>query len=56
MVNPSRLWTQRRQIDAYTHMQGLTLDKVFVERSVSGSKPLSDRPGRYQSPHDRPRR
>jgi DNA invertase Pin-like site-specific DNA recombinase len=25
-------------------MQGLTLDKVFVERGVSGSKPLSDRP------------
>jgi len=25
-------------------MQGLTLDKVFVERGVSGSKPLNDRP------------
>ena len=35
---------QRRQIDGYAHMQGLTLDGVFVERGVSGSKPLSDRP------------
>jgi putative DNA-invertase from lambdoid prophage Rac len=35
---------QRRQIDGYAHMQGLTLDKVFIERGVSGSKPLSDRP------------
>ena len=35
---------QRRQIDGYAHMQGLLLDKVFVERGVSGSKPLSDRP------------
>src|SRR5207248_3488008 len=25
-------------------MQGLSLDAVFVERGVSGSKPLSDRP------------
>jgi len=25
-------------------MQGLTLDKVFVERGVSGSKPIADRP------------
>jgi putative DNA-invertase from lambdoid prophage Rac len=35
---------QQRQIDGYAHMQGTTLDKVFVERGVSGSKPLSDRP------------
>jgi DNA invertase Pin-like site-specific DNA recombinase len=35
---------QRRQIDGYAHMQGLLLDKVFVERGVSGSMPLSDRP------------
>ena len=28
----------------YAHMQRLTLDKVFVERRVSGSKPLSGRP------------
>ena len=25
-------------------MNGLTTDKVFVERGVSGSKPLADRP------------
>jgi putative DNA-invertase from lambdoid prophage Rac len=35
---------QRRQIDGCAHMQGLLLDKVFVERGVSGSKTLSDRP------------
>jgi putative DNA-invertase from lambdoid prophage Rac len=35
---------KQRQITGYIHMQGLTLDKVFVERGVSGSKPLSDRP------------
>ena len=35
---------QQRQITGYIHMQGLTLDTVFVERGVSGSKPLSDRP------------
>jgi DNA invertase Pin-like site-specific DNA recombinase len=35
---------QRRQIDGYAKMQGMQLDKVFVERGVSGSKPLADRP------------
>jgi putative DNA-invertase from lambdoid prophage Rac len=25
---------QRRQIDGYAHMQGLTLEKVFTERGV----------------------
>ena len=28
------LEVQRRQIDGYAHMQGLTLDKVFTERGV----------------------
>jgi DNA invertase Pin-like site-specific DNA recombinase len=28
----------------YAMMHGMTIDKVFVERGVSGSKPLGDRP------------
>lgn len=35
---------QERQIAGYATMQGLTLDRVFVERGVSGSKPLNERP------------
>ncbi len=35
---------QRRSITGYAMMHGLTIDKVFVERGVSGSRPLSDRP------------
>ena len=35
---------QQRVIGGYATMQGLKLDKVFVERGVSGSKPLGDRP------------
>src|SRR3954470_10078811 len=31
-------------IGAYAMMQGLTLDEVFTERGVSGSKPISERP------------
>lgn len=38
------LEVQRRQIDGYAQMQGLALDRVFVERGISGSKPLTDRP------------
>jgi len=38
------LGAQRRTIEGYAMMQGLTLDQVFVERGVSGSKPLADRP------------
>jgi putative DNA-invertase from lambdoid prophage Rac len=36
------LAVQRRQIDGYAHMQGLKLSRVFVERGISGSKPLTD--------------
>jgi DNA invertase Pin-like site-specific DNA recombinase len=36
--------TQQRVIEGYAMMQGLSLDAVFVERGVSGSKPLGDRP------------
>jgi DNA invertase Pin-like site-specific DNA recombinase len=35
---------QQRMIDGYCQMQGLALDQVFVERGVSGSKPLAERP------------
>jgi putative DNA-invertase from lambdoid prophage Rac len=35
---------QQRTIAGYALMHGLTVDKTFIERGVSGSKPLSDRP------------
>src|SRR3954469_18749351 len=35
---------QQRTIAGYALMHGLTVDQVFVERGVSGSKPLSERP------------
>jgi DNA invertase Pin-like site-specific DNA recombinase len=34
---------QRRIIEGYAMMNGLTLDTIFVERGVSGSKPLGER-------------
>lgn len=38
------LGAQQRQIEGWCHMSGVTLDKVFVERGVSGSIPVADRP------------
>jgi len=38
------LATQKRTLEGYAMMHGLTIDRVFVERGVSGSKPLGDRP------------
>jgi putative DNA-invertase from lambdoid prophage Rac len=35
---------QERTIGGYAMMHGLTVDRVFVERGVSGSKPLRERP------------
>src|SRR5215469_7729294 len=35
---------QRRQLNGYATMNGLSLDHVFIERGVSGSRPLADRP------------
>jgi putative DNA-invertase from lambdoid prophage Rac len=35
---------QRRQIEGYAHMHGLTLDEVLVEEGVSGSIPINARP------------
>ncbi len=35
---------QRRQLEGWAHMQAQPLDQVFVERGVSGSVPLAERP------------
>ncbi len=42
--NGESLEVQRRKIEARAQEQGWTLDRVFVERAVSGGKPLADRP------------
>jgi DNA invertase Pin-like site-specific DNA recombinase len=38
------LETQERVIAGYAMQHGLTFDRVFVERGVSGSRPLAERP------------
>jgi DNA invertase Pin-like site-specific DNA recombinase len=38
------LTTQERQIAGYALMLGLTIDRTLVEKGVSGSMPLADRP------------
>jgi putative DNA-invertase from lambdoid prophage Rac len=38
------LETQQRTLTGYALMHGMELDRVFVERGVSGSKPMSERP------------
>ena len=38
------LGVQERQLQGYVTMQGMKLDRAFVERGVSGSIPLADRP------------
>jgi DNA invertase Pin-like site-specific DNA recombinase len=38
------LGVQQRQIEGWCHMQGLVLDEVFVERGISGSICVADRP------------
>ena len=35
---------QRRQLEGWATMQGVVIDKVFVERGVSGSVAVSERP------------
>jgi putative DNA-invertase from lambdoid prophage Rac len=35
---------QQRTIAGYAQMHGLPVERVFVERGVSGSKPLAERP------------
>ena len=41
--NGESLGAQQRTLEGYAMMLGLKLYKVFVERGVSGSKPLQDR-------------
>jgi putative DNA-invertase from lambdoid prophage Rac len=41
--NGLSLDTQRRQIEGYAKIQGWKVDKVYVERAVSGAKPLVER-------------
>lgn len=38
------LEVQQRVIAGYATMQGFTVEKVFIERGVSGAKPLAERP------------
>lgn len=38
------LGAQQRTVEGYAMMHGMRLDHVFVERGVSGSKPLAERP------------
>ena len=38
------LGAQQRVIEGYALMHGFSVDQVFVERGVSGSKPLGERP------------
>ena len=38
------LEVQRRHLEGWAHMQGRQLDEVFVERGVSGSVPVAERP------------
>ncbi len=38
------LGAQQRVVEGYAMMNGLTLDQMFVERGVSGSKPIGERP------------
>jgi len=38
------LGTQQRTIEGYALMLGLKIERIFIERGVSGSKPLVERP------------
>ena len=38
------LEVQQRKVEGYATMNALTINKVFVERGVSGSKPVAERP------------
>jgi putative DNA-invertase from lambdoid prophage Rac len=38
------LEVQRRQLEGWAHMQGMALTRMFVERGISGSIPVADRP------------
>jgi DNA invertase Pin-like site-specific DNA recombinase len=38
------LKVQQRQLQGYATMHGLAIDRIFVERAVSGSVPVTERP------------
>jgi putative DNA-invertase from lambdoid prophage Rac len=38
------LGVQERTITGYAMMHGMTVDRIFVERGVSGAKPIGQRP------------
>ena len=38
------LGAQQRSVEGYAMMQRITADRMFIERGVSASKPLADRP------------
>ena len=38
------LAVQERQLEGYAHMHGLAINRVFVERAISGSVPVTERP------------
>ena len=38
------LAVQQRQIEGYCHMHALSLDRVYVERGISGSVAVTERP------------
>ena len=42
--NGDSLDTQRQQITGYAMMKGWEVNEFFIERGVSGSVPLADRP------------
>jgi putative DNA-invertase from lambdoid prophage Rac len=42
--NGESLGAQRRTIEGYAMMMGMKIDQMFVERGVSGSKPLAEAP------------
>jgi Resolvase, N terminal domain len=42
--NGESLGAQRRTMEGYAMMMGMKIDQMFVERGVSGSKPLAERP------------
>lgn len=44
VINGTSLETQRKQIEAYCAMKGITLVSLFSDEGVSGSKPIADRP------------
>ena len=38
------LVTQERTLEGYAMMHGLTVDEIFIERGISGSRPFAERP------------